>query len=138
MLSLSCGRRVVANGITQATKVVVTVSVVAGDECLLVNYRSSIDNQAGWLLPTETVPVGGDPNTVAADVLRKDLGLNNVQLRMSHVEAFTGHDGTWHVPLHYWGDIPSKAPAAAMVKARTRYAILLASQGSSCIMNHMN
>jgi ADP-ribose pyrophosphatase YjhB (NUDIX family) len=90
-------------------KLLVTVSLIRGNNVLFVKYKPPIDDQGGWILPTATVADNTHPDDAARNVLGDDFSIQPSALRLSHVESFAGRDGTWHVPLHYSATLPAEA-----------------------------
>lgn len=83
-------------------KLIVTVSPLRDSSVLFVKYREPPDGQAGWILPTTTIDEFANPDDVAKSILADQFSLEHPKLSLSHLESFVGHDGTWHLPLHYW------------------------------------
>ncbi|MFP6741684.1 MAG: NUDIX domain-containing protein [Alphaproteobacteria bacterium] len=86
---------------THAVKLIVTVSVVADDRVLMVEPVGGQDGESGWFLPNELMNELEHPEHAAHRVLDDGLGLEGIDVALSHMESFTGGDGTWHLAFHY-------------------------------------
>ena len=86
---------------THAVKLIVDVVVVAADRVLMVEPAGGQDGETGWFLPDDLMNELEHPEHAAHRILADDLGLEGVDVTLSHMESFTGGDGTWHLIFHY-------------------------------------
>ena len=86
---------------THAVKLIVDVVVVAGGRVLMVEPAGGQDGETGWLLPDDLMHELEHPDHAAHRILADGLGLDGVDVEMSHMESFSGGDGTWHLVFHY-------------------------------------
>ncbi len=84
-------------------KLVADVALFRGNDVLLTRYRNpeAYDSQPGWFLPNDLLRDGEDPEDAARRVLRDQLGISEVPVRIAFAESFTGRDRSWHLALHY-------------------------------------
>jgi hypothetical protein len=88
-------------------KVIVNLMLSHGQSILFVRYSSMPDQQAGLLLPSAVVAVGGQVQDVPIEIMREQLGIPAIATRIKDVDSFVGQDGTWHIALTFSGDIAS-------------------------------
>jgi len=74
---------------------------------LFVKYKDSAayDGQKGWFLPDASIKYLEHPDKAANRLLRDQLGMDKVSLKLDHIESFRGNDGSWHLSFHYRSDI---------------------------------
>jgi ADP-ribose pyrophosphatase YjhB (NUDIX family) len=82
-------------------KLIVTVVVIADDHVLMVEPVDRQDGETGWFLPDDLMNEFEHPEHAAHRILGDGLGLEAVDVELSHMESFTGGDGTWHLAFHY-------------------------------------
>lgn len=86
---------------TTPVKVIASVTVLRPREVLLAKYRGFPDNQSGWFVPHDIVPISHDPDEIASTVLEKQFGIAGQHPTIHHIESFIGRDKSWHLCLHY-------------------------------------
>ncbi len=84
-------------------KLVVDVALFHDDSVLMTRYREpeAYDGQEGLFLPNDLLLEREDPEDGARRILRDQLGLEDVSVRLVFAESFTGRDRTWHLALHF-------------------------------------
>ena len=87
------------------------VALVSRGKVLLVRYKDTnrYDHQSGWFLPDDSIRHLEHPDRAARRILEEQLGVNDVEPKLDHLESFKGNDGSWHLPFHYLADL-SEAP----------------------------
>ena len=82
-------------------KLVADVTLVAGDEVLLVRYRdtSRYDGEAGWFLPDDYLVRLEHPDDAARRILKEQVGIEPEELQLAEIESFNGD--AWHLVFHY-------------------------------------
>jgi ADP-ribose pyrophosphatase YjhB (NUDIX family) len=90
-------------------KLVVDVTLLAGDEVLLVKYEdpSKYDGERGWFLPDDYLVHGEHPAVAAARTIRDQAGIEPPpELLLFDIESFA--NGAWHLIFHYYGQLPAR------------------------------
>jgi len=84
-------------------KLIADVAVFAQSKVLLVNYKDTnkYDHQRGLFLPDDNVGHGEHPDNVALRILREQLNLDGTEMKLHHIESFSGNDKSWHLVFHY-------------------------------------
>ncbi len=82
---------------------VVHVAVLHHSSALLVKYAatSQYDDQPGWFLPNDELRHAEHPEAGAKRVLKTQVGIENVTLKLVDVESFIGDAKTWHLSFDY-------------------------------------
>ena len=101
-------------------KLVADVTLVAGNEVLLVRYRDTTryDNQTGWFLPDDYLVHLEHPDAAARRIVNEQAGIESPELRLAEVESFNGD--AWHIVFHYVGRLeqaPRVEPAGNVAEA---------------------
>lgn len=88
---------------THAVKLIVDVAPLSPMGVLLVQYTDTnrYDHQDGWFLPDDLMMQGEHPEDAAVRIAEDQLGLVETAMNLSHIESFTGQDGSWHIAFHY-------------------------------------
>jgi ADP-ribose pyrophosphatase YjhB (NUDIX family) len=85
-------------------KLIADVAVFAERKVLLVKYKDAnkYDHQKGWFLPDDDIIHGEHPGEAANRILKEQLSVNESQdLKLHHIESFTGNDRSWHLVFHF-------------------------------------
>ena len=82
----------------------------AEGQVLLVKYKEAekYDKQTGWFLPNDSLSEFEHPQDCARRVLKEQLGLTHIELKLSFIESFKGNDGSWHLVFHYKAELEKK------------------------------
>jgi len=100
---------------TYPVKPIVTVSLIeGGGNVLYVKQENGPDSQSGLFLPNDMLQHGEDPYDGARRIAREQAGVDIKDPSLLHCESFEGHDGTWHLALHFRADVPNKKTGAAL------------------------
>src|SRR3990172_1954998 len=91
-------------------RLVADVCVLAEHQILLVRYKDTnkYDGQAGWFLPDNYLAYLEHPETAAQRILQEQVGLDETELTLSHIESFG--NGWWHLVFHYRVKLPKPLP----------------------------
>jgi ADP-ribose pyrophosphatase YjhB (NUDIX family) len=92
-----------------AHKLVADVALFASGHVALVRYRDAAkyDRQAGWFLPDDLLAYLEHPDAAGRRIVAEQLGLDNVPVRLAHIESFKGNDASWHLIFHYAATLAS-------------------------------
>ena len=104
---------------THPVKLIADIVVTHGSRVLMVEPVGGQDGETGWFLPDDLMREVEHPEAAATRVLDEQLGLGATDLTLSHVDSFTGNDGTWHLAFHYvarFDTIPALNPAARITR----------------------
>jgi ADP-ribose pyrophosphatase YjhB (NUDIX family) len=84
-------------------KLIADIALFCDGAVLLACYADAnrYDHQAGWFLTDDLLGEREHPDDAARRIAREQLGLSVLDLKLDHVESFTGHDGIWHLVFHY-------------------------------------
>lgn len=84
----------------------------AEGDVLLVKYKQAekYDKQTGWFLPNDSLLQLEHPQDCARRILKEQLGLTHIELKLSFIESFKGNDGSWHLAFHYKAELDKKPP----------------------------
>ncbi len=84
-------------------KLIADVAVFAQRKVLLVKYKDSnkYDHQQGLFLPDDVIAHGEHPDDAATRILSEQLNLDGSEMKLHHIESFTGNDSSWHLVFHY-------------------------------------
>ncbi len=85
------------------------VAVIHDNKALLLKYRdpSQYDGQTGWFLPNDSLKHVEHPEEGAKRILREQLGIQNVPLKLVQIESFVGDNGSWHLIFDYEAHPPA-------------------------------
>jgi ADP-ribose pyrophosphatase YjhB (NUDIX family) len=88
-------------------KLIADVAVFASGQVVLVRYgrASGYDGQSGWFIPDDQLNHLEHPDDGARRILSDQLGINDVPVRLDHIESFKGNDRSWHLTFHYTADL---------------------------------
>jgi len=88
------------------------VILLAEGQVLLVKYKQAekYDKQTGWFLPNGSLSEFEHPQDCARRILKEQLGLTHIELRLSFIESFKGSDGSWHLAFHYKAELDKTPP----------------------------
>ena len=88
------------------------VILLAEGQVLLVKYKQAekYDKQTGWFLPNDSLLEFEHPQDCARRVLKEQLGLTHIELKLSFIESFKGNDGSWHLAFHYKAELDKTPP----------------------------
>lgn len=99
----------------KACKLIADVAVFSGNKILLVKYTDSnkYDHQKGWFLPDDGINYLEHPEDAAVRILKEQVGITDAELKLNHVESFTGNDRSWHLVFHYRTEIRDESKITA-------------------------
>jgi ADP-ribose pyrophosphatase YjhB (NUDIX family) len=94
---------------THPIKLIADTAVIAEGKVLMLRYADpeTHDNEAGWFLPDDLAQYLEHPEKAAARILAEQTGISGAKLELSHVESFSGGDGSWHLAFHYKAELPA-------------------------------
>ncbi len=77
---------------------------------LLVKYADpdGFDGQTGWFLPDTSLKYLEHPDKAVARLLKEQLGLEQIEAKLDHIESFRGNDESWHLSFHYKTELDAK------------------------------
>ncbi len=86
------------------------VALFAESAVLLVKYADSanFDGQPGWFLPDTSLKYLEHPDKAVGRLLKEQLGLEQVEPKLDHIESFRGNDESWHLSFHYRAELDAK------------------------------
>ncbi len=79
------------------------VALFDRNKVLLVRYRRA-GYDTGWYLPDVLLKDLENPDDGAKRVLTDQLGVNCLNMSLSHIESFKA-DGLWHLAFHYKAEL---------------------------------
>ncbi|MEO8211244.1 MAG: NUDIX hydrolase [bacterium] len=91
-------------------KLIADVAVFSNDEVLLVKYKdqNKYDHQIGWFLPDDLVKEFEHPDDAAKRILKEQLNLSDIKIKLENIESFQGGDKSWHLVFHYKTELQAK------------------------------
>jgi uncharacterized protein YndB with AHSA1/START domain/ADP-ribose pyrophosphatase YjhB (NUDIX family) len=94
----------------RAVKLIADAAILVNSSILFVKYTdiNKYDHQKGWFLPDDLIKHVEHPDNAARRILTEQLGLNNIEPKLSFIESFIGGDKSWHLVFHYAVKIDSK------------------------------
>jgi ADP-ribose pyrophosphatase YjhB (NUDIX family) len=89
-------------------KVIVNLLLLSDEgKIAFVRYRSAPDNQSGVMLPSAIVEPGASIAGVPGEIMREQLGLELIPVKIADVDSFVGNDGSWHLAVTYKVKVPA-------------------------------
>lgn len=87
-------------------KLITGILLFRGSQVLFVKYKNAPDSQTGWFLPNDILIELENPEDAARRIVKTQLDAEELRFSCSHFESFTGHDGSWHLIVHFASDVP--------------------------------
>ena|ERR1051325_3121566 len=84
-------------------KLIADITILSGNSILLVRYKDNnkYDLQSGWFLPDDSISEFEHPDKAVLRILKEQLGIENQNVKLDHIESFKGNDKSWHLVFHY-------------------------------------
>ncbi len=84
-------------------RLVADVALFSEGHIALVRYRDTerYDGERGWFLPDDLLGHGEHPSDAARRILREQVALDGLEVRLDHVESFGGERSVWHLVFHH-------------------------------------
>jgi ADP-ribose pyrophosphatase YjhB (NUDIX family) len=79
------------------------VALLHHTSALLVKYSDleAYDKQTGWFLPNDSLKHVEHPEIGAKRLLKEQVGVEEVTLKLAEIESFIGENKSWHLILDF-------------------------------------